>query len=416
MALTYSELQDEVARRATKDQGGTQFTVPIKNSINFSLKRVAREALWRQLRREITFDTVVEYTTGSGGGTFTNGSKNVTVVGATFVTDNIQPGRLIKLEGDSTVFTVSTVTGETTLTINQNYDGTTISGTGTYSISAKEEYVLPIQVNHRMFMWHEDRGSPLLMSFVTDQDFYSIGPNRETTGIPTTYRMWGFDMALAQPTEGSVVTVSSTDSADTSIGITVFGTVAGFPDSEVITTNSSNGTTAVSGSKSFTVIERVVKNKSSVGRINATTNSANVTVATIPTGDTTIGVNYSKVKLYPLPTTVFTMNVNYYKDVYDLVNPGDVHELGGDFDEAIILLATSKIDSETNKIEMDRTFQLFKDELKSLKRKNVDKIDWMPTLLRAKNSRHSRSGSDFRVANNLTISQFGSFFGPSVLP
>jgi len=98
-----------------------------------------------------------------------------------------------------------------------------------------------------------------------------------------------------------------------------------------------------------------------------------------------------------------------------LDNAGDVHDLGGDFDECIILLATTKIDSETNKLEMDRTFQLFRDELRSLQKKNVDKIDWMPGLLRAKYSRKAFSGSDFRVAPYLTTGQFGAFFGPSVL-
>ena len=33
------------------------------------------------------------------------------------------------------------------------------------------------------------------------------------------------------------------------------------------------------------------------------------------------------------------MNVKYYKDAYRLVNTGDVHDLGQDFDEAIILLS-----------------------------------------------------------------------------
>ncbi len=416
MALTFSELQEEVLRRSTRDEGGTQFNAAANNAINFSIKRIARETNWRQLRREITFDTVAEYTTGSGGGTFTNGSASITIVGATFVTDNIKVGRTITLQGDSTLFTVVTITGETTLTIDQNYGGTTISGTGTYSITAQEEYVLPIQVNNRMFMWHEDFGTPYLMNFVTDQEFYIFGPDRTVTATPTTYRMWGFDMALDQPTSASVVTISSTDTFDTSKSITVFGTVSGFPDSETITTDPSDGTTAVPGLKSFTVIERVVKSASTTGRINATTNSANVTVATIPTGKQSIGVNYSKIKLYPLPNNTFTMHLNYYKEVYDLVNTGDVHELGGEFDEAIILLSTSKLDYETNKIEGDRFFQMYRDELKSLKKINIEKPDWFPRLLRARESFHSVRGGGFRVHPFLSASQFGSFFGPSVLP
>lgn len=410
MALTFSELQSEVKRRATKDQSGTQFDTAAKNAINAAIKRISREALWRQLRRETTFDTETSYTTGSGAGTFTNGSKNVTVTGATFITDGIQAGRLISLQGDTTLYTIKTITGETTLTIDQNYGGTTISGTGTYTILPREEYNLPIQSNHKVFMWHEDYGSPYVMGFVTDQEFLSSGVNRDDTGTPTAYRSWGYDMAIEQPLEASTVSISSSSTADTSIDITVFGTVSGYPDSETITTNSSDGTTASAGSKSFTSIERIVKSSSTTGRITATTNSGNVTVAVIPTGDTSIGINYTKIKLWPLPDSVFTMHVNYYKEPYDLVNSGDVHELGSDFDEAIILLAASKLDYETNRIEGDRIFSMYRDELKSLKRTNVDKIDWYPKLMRAGGGRNR----DYRVNQFLSASQFGNNFGPSV--
>ena len=140
MTITFSDLQAEVARRATRDQSGTQFDTAIKNGINSSLFRVAREALWRQLRRKTTFDTIIKYNSGSGGGTFTKDSKSITVVGATFLTDNIAVGRRINLQGSSKNYTIATITGETTLTLDQNYTGTTISGSGTYSILAQEEY------------------------------------------------------------------------------------------------------------------------------------------------------------------------------------------------------------------------------------------------------------------------------------
>lgn len=389
MALTFSELQAEVLRRATKSQSGTNYDTAVKNAINFSLKRISREAKWRQLRRSSSFSTVTKYTTGSGAGTFTNGSKNITVTGATFITDGIQPGRIINLQGDSTVFKVETITGETTLTLDQNYTGTTINGTGTYSIAAKEEYNLPIQSSHRMFIWHEQYGYPYTLNFITDHDFLSSGLNRDTTAIPTHYRMWGYDMTLAQPIEPSVVTINSSSSSDTSINITVFGTVSGYPDYEIISTNASDGTTNSSGSKLFSSIERITKGASTVGRITATTNSQNVTISVIPVGDTSIGINYSKIKLYPLPNSVFTINVYYYKEIYDLINSGDVHELGADFDEAIILLSASKIDYETNKVEADRFFQLYKDEISNLKKTNIEKPDWFPKLMRS--NRRSKS-------------------------
>jgi len=170
--FTYKNMQDEVKRRATKEEGGTQFDTAIKNIINTSLFRLAREGLWRQLRRKTTFDTITTYTTGSGGGTFTNGSKSVTIVGATLLTDDIAVGRRITLQGSNIEYTIKTITGETTLTIDVNFDGTTISGTGTYSILPQEEYNVPIQASHRMFLWHEQYGYPFMMTYITDQNFY----------------------------------------------------------------------------------------------------------------------------------------------------------------------------------------------------------------------------------------------------
>jgi len=406
MAFVYKDLQDEVARRATRDQSGTQFTTAIKNIINTSLFRLSREANWRVLRRKNTFDTVTTYTTGSGGGTFTNGSKSITMVGATFLTDNIQPGRRIKLQGSSKLFVIKTITGETTLTIDINYDGTTVSGTGTYSILAQEEYNLPIQASHSMFMWHEDYGNPYMMNFVPEQTFYGAGINIEVESTPINYRMWGEDMVVEQLKEASVVTISSSSSSDTNISVTVFGTVSGYPDFESISTNASDGTTSVVGSKSFTDIDRIVKSSSSVGRITATANSTNTTVAVLPVGDTTAGILYRKVQLHPLPNKIMPIHVQYYKDPYRLVNDNDVHELGQEFDEAIILLSVSKINFESNKGEGEDFYRLYRDEVRSLRKTNTDKIDWFPKLGRSFRRRSNM------VHENLAYTQVGAYYGP----
>lgn len=408
MAFTFGTIKDEVKRRATRDQGGTQFDTGIENLINTSIFRVGREAGWRSARRTSHFDTVGTYTTGSGGGTFTNDSTAVTITGATLITDNIKIGQRIKLQGDSTYFTIRTITGETTLTLDQKYGGTTIAGTGTYSILGQEEYNLPVQAGHRLFLWHEDYGYPLLLRYIPDLEFYSGSYNNTTESTPTHYRMWGEDMAIRQPLEASAVTIASSSASDTNVSVTVFGTVSSYPDYEVITTDAADGTTSVSGSKSFTSIERVVKDASTVGRITATTNSGNVTVAVLPVGDTTAGILYRKVQLWPLPDSIIPVNVWYYKDPYRLVNDNDVHELGQDFDEAIILLAVAKLKYEQDQLKGgDKFMDLYRDEIRNLKRTNIDKIDWFPTMRRPG---ASTAGGPHPF---LSYRQVGSHFGPA---
>lgn len=399
--LTYSDLQVEVKRRANKEQGGSQFDTAVKNAINSSLFRVNRDGLWRSMRRKATFDTVTTYTTGTGAGTFTNGSKNITVTGATFITDAIKVGRRMSLSGSSKIYTIRTITGETTLTIDQNYDGTT-TAVGEYSILAQEEYNLPIQSGHRMFLWHEKWGYPFQMQFMPDQEFYGACINNTEESVPYCYRMWGEDMVLDQLKEASVITIVSSSTSDTTGSVTVFGTVSGYPDFETINLN---GTTSATGSKSFTAVERVVKSASTVGRVTVTGNSGNTTVAVLPVGDTTSGVMYRKVQLFPLPNGVFPINVFYYKDAFRLVNDNDVHELGQDFDEAIILLATAKLKSENNQKEGNTFFALYQDEIKSLRRTNVDKIDWF-----IKQGRPTMSMGGM-IHPQLSYNQIGAYYG-----
>lgn len=408
----FADLQTEVKRRATKSEGGTVFDIAVRNIINTSLFRVGRECPWRVLRRKSHFDTQTSYTSGTGAVTVTASSAAFIVVGATFITDGIQVGRRIKFGTDSSYYTIRTITSETGGTLDRIYAGTT-SSTTSYEIMPREEYNLPIQVNpQRDFLWHNVNGTPMQLEYVTDQDFRSYNVNDIQTGTPLCYRMWGQDMVIDQLSQPSVLRVSSSYVSDNSIGITIFGIVSGYPDYEIIITNASDSTSAVSGLKSFSSIERVIKNAPTVGRITVDANSAADTVAVLPVGDTTAGILYSKCQLWPLPDDIYPINVQYYKDPYRLVNDGDIHEMGQEFDESIILLATAKIKYESSmNDDGDKFYGLYTDEIKSLRRTNMDKIDWLATLMKPKHSRNSNRS----VANGrgLSYSQIGPNYGYS---
>lgn len=409
MSLVYSDLITEVKRRATRDQGGTTFDEGIKYAINSSILRISREAPWRVMRRRGTFDTIESYTTGSGGCIVVSNSNVVTVTSSTLLTDTVEIGRYVKMSGSSKYYVVETINSNTIFTLNQLFTGVS-SSANTYEILPQGEYNLPIQAGHRMFMWHEDYGYPYKLTYITDQDFFGRGLHIYEKNTPTHYRMWGEDMVRNQVKSNTNLSVSSSASGDTSKQITVFGVINGYPDSETITLHSSDATTLVSSTNVFTSVERIAKASSTTGRITVWGDSAsttNTTVAVIPAGDSTAGILYKKIYLYPLPTRVFPINVQYYKDPYRLVNDGDVHELGQEFDEAIILLATMKVKAESDQEEADRFEVIFMDELKSLKKTNVDKIDFFPHLERPNGS---RKGIGLR---GLFYNQVGSNYGPS---
>lgn len=411
MSLTFLDLQDEVKRRATRDQGGTQFDVATKNIINMALIRIANESPWRVLRRTDTIETDGEYTTGTV--TTTKDSKTWSGSSTVWLTSaNARVGRRLKITGSSAgsrkLFRIATITADTTLTTEQNYDVTGASSLA-YNILGREDYTLPAQTGRVSIIWHEGFGYPFAMRFVTDRQFFDSSIDFDNADTPTIYRMWTQDWVLEQPKAASVMTISSSASGDTSIDVMVHGIVSGFPDFEKITTNSSNATTTVDGTKSFTKIDRVAKDASTTGRLTITANSTNTTVATIPTGDILAGLQYKHIQIFPPPDTTYVLNVWYYKDPARLVNDEDIHELGPDFDEVIILLATSKILAQQSKKELQNFFSLYNAELKILRRKNADKLDWLPRLQRPRSS----SFGNPRLARNLTFAQVGSKFGPS---
>lgn len=485
MAFTFSDMQQEVLRMALRNQGGGQYAIAIQNAINLSMWTIARENKWRSLRRKASFNTITTYfngvtsamtinamnannyanntvswPTGQGPASCATNSNVFSVAGATFISDGIQIGRWIKFDGSVYYFKIASITSETSGTLNQVYDGPTSTGLG-YAIMPQEEYTLPIQIGHSCFLWHRKYGMPKVMDYIPAFDFYRAGVLDILTNIPVTYRMWGVDAAIQQPINPSVMTVSSSSSTDTNIAVTVFGKVNGFPDSEIITTNANLGTTPVSGIKSFSSIERIVKNQSTSGLITVTSNSSantysfnvsgithppvvgntysnngitftityvyvtgqpgsmigtftmtgsgvpatsgnltkvsslvgdttiafssysqqQVTVGVLPVGITTTGPMYQKIQVYPLPNWIFPVYVYYYKLPYQMVNAGDVPEIGEDFTQAIILLAVAKLKAEQNQAQDSANFmQLYQMEINSLKKSNLDKIDWKMIL------------------------------------
>ena len=482
MAVAFSDLQQEVARRAILNQSGSNYTTAIQNAINFSMWRIARDAKWRTLRRFTSFNTATTYFNGSAFGLTINAMNSLnyanstsawptnqgpascafnsnvfSVSGATFISDGIKPGRWIKFDGSTYYFKIASITSETSGTLNQVYDGTTSTTLG-YAVMPQEEYTLPIQIGHSAFFWHRKYGMPKVMEYVPSFDFYKAGVLDILTNIPVAYRMWGVDAAVNQPYSPSVLNYVSSSTSDNPISVTVFGNVNGLPDYETVNVT---GTTSVQGTKKFSYVERIVKNQSTLGIITITSNLSSssyyftvsnitnapsvgdtysnngitftityvnvtgqsgsmtglftmtgsgmpltsgslskvssaqgdssisfssssaqqVTVGQLPVGFTTTGPMYTKVQVYPLPNWVFPIYVNYYKLPYQLVNANDVPELGEDFSEAIILLSCAKLKAEQNLTNDSMNFMnMYKDEIDSLKKTNLDKIDFKAIL------------------------------------
>jgi hypothetical protein len=404
--VVFKYIQDEIKRRALKNQAGTEFDEEIKNVANASLKRVGREAKWRQLRRKTYFDTVTSYTSGTGYMAVTQSSSTFTLstTAGSFWTDKIEVGRKINFGTSSWNYTIRTLSTATSGTIDVLYRGTTSTAT-TYEIYPQEEYNLPVQVDHRCILWHEDYGYPFRMHYIPDQTFFDAGVNLTEKNTPTHYRMWGENSAMAQPTTATPLTITLSSTTDAAVEVTIAGKVAGYPRYEKVVV--STGTTSNTAYE-FESVEMTSKDSNTAGTITITGSRSGYTVAVLPAGDTTANIKYSKVQIYPLPNRVFPINVFYYKDTYKMVNDDDIHELGENFNEAIILLSVAKFKYQDSQAEGDKWKDMYDDEIASLKKTNVDKIDWLPILERPNQGR-----TDPFVTKGLLYRQAGGSYGPA---
>jgi hypothetical protein len=80
MSLTFLDIQNEVKRRALRDQAGNDYNEEIKNVINTSLFRLARESKWRCLRRRTYFTTKASYFSGTNFVNVTASSTAVSLI------------------------------------------------------------------------------------------------------------------------------------------------------------------------------------------------------------------------------------------------------------------------------------------------------------------------------------------------
>lgn len=335
--MNYLEMQDQVLFRAGRDAQPAQFRAKVKLFLNIATRRVRTESLWPHLKKTERIDTEGDYTTGTIA--VTKDSATVTGTSTAWVTGNIRIGRRIVLPNND-VLIIKSVDSETSITLVQVYVGATDTSS-TYTILGREEYRTPLDFGWPAFLWHEKFGTPFMLDFVRREDFFRGQLSLRDSGTPRIWGMWGKTGVDRQPTSGSIMTISSSATADTSIPIRIEGIVSDLPDAETVTSNASNGTTAVDGSKSFTRVDRVTidSDKTPTGRFTVTSNSTNVTVVVLPTNAISRSLEKFLFQVWPLPDSIIPLNMWYYQELLDMVNDDDRTQLGDEFDEVVIRMA-----------------------------------------------------------------------------
>lgn len=217
--------------------------------------------------------------------------------------------------------------------------------TDTITTSANvEDYNLPLDCKKVITMWHQIDDSRIEIPFTNAKSFYKGQLSTTETGRPQNAVQNYTEGVLAQPSSASTITAVSSVTGDESLTFKIFGIVSGYPDTETITLNSSASTTSVTGSKSFSRIDRIAKDSSTTGRVTFTSNSGGVTNAVFPVGLTSNHLIFKAMTLYPIPDAAYLLYFNYYAWQTELKNDTDITVMTPDHDEAIKLLTMFMVD------------------------------------------------------------------------
>lgn len=190
------------------------------------------------------------------------------------------------------------------------------------TVSGQEVLILPKKFDEIMVL--SQRTSNHVLVSMSESERQRRYLNTITTpGLEFGFSPVGESGVAIQPTVATVLKVSSSSASDGAANtVRVWGTVNGEDDNELFTLN---GTTTVTGTKSFTSIQRVSKSANTVGVITITDTTGLITIATIGRFEDT--PRYKRIKLVRVPQAADTIYITGFRRIRDLINDEDVPEI-----------------------------------------------------------------------------------------
>jgi len=245
------------------------------------------------------------------------------------------------------------------------------------TVASTGDYVLGRDVDHIALM--RQTATPVKLDQIRDELFFKLVPNPTDTGNPRFYRMWvvdGVAVRLDAADTINVVSDSNNDAGSAELAISVSGY-----DSNgiwITETYQLNGTTAVSGSKTFAAREIVIgKQKDTTGTITISEASGSTTLLKLGPDERT--ARFKVISLYPIPSSAITIYVEYYTRIPSMENDSDTPMLDIKWHYVVRLGALSKVYQYLNKeIDFTVTQQLYASAVKAMvaaDRTNPDLIE-----------------------------------------
>lgn len=200
------------------------------------------------------------------------------------------------------------------------------------SVANQRKYYLPIEFNKILSVLDLTNNRELYI--LSEAQLESFDPDRSESGTPSHFSIFGYSWVKAQPTSASAVSIVSSSTSDTVEKVRINGKVNGVEDTEILTLN---GTTTVTGTKSFTEIFSIVKASTTVGKITATSNSGAVTLTEIAPGE--LHSEYQPLDLWPLADGAFSYRVRGHRRPRKMINDQDFPDLPSSYHEAVLVSA-----------------------------------------------------------------------------
>ena len=200
-----SLVENEISRNATF---ATAEETHIKKLINMTHKEICRKVALKNLKKEAVLSSNAAYTTGTVA--ITNGSTAVT--GSSTVWTSAMVNRKIRIGTDAAYYTVATFASATSITIDRNYTGTTVTA-ATYKIFELGIY-LPrdfVPGKEKLVRWLEEVDA---WGYKIWDDIILSDPALEDFGSPICYSLLP-DFERREPASGNLT--ADTNTSTTSI-------------------------------------------------------------------------------------------------------------------------------------------------------------------------------------------------------
>ena len=248
------------------------------------------------------------------------------------------------------------------------------------TVADQETYALDAEVDEIAIL--RQISSPTRLIQMTDDEFYAKipAPENNGSGVPKVYRMWeetGFSTNLAAA--DTIYVVSSSTSDGSSFNVIIEGrNSSGEIIRESITLN---GTTNVTSSTTFAAsgLLNASKSAATTGTISVYRTTGATLLAELEPAQ--LAPRYKTLSMYPVPSSVVTMYLEYYETFRPMVNDADVSQIPMKWNWVLLegTLARAWEYKQSEQMALNHK-ALFQQALREMKAQDKRTMDYIPML------------------------------------